>query len=60
MSLDEGPMLKTLDYTIRIGSTTTIYISISISTLPTQHTTFKTTMVVVAPASTIMGFSVVC
>ena len=38
---DEGPMLETLDYTIRIGSTTTfLYISICISTLPTQHTTF--------------------
>ena len=31
---DEGPMLETLDYT-------TFYISICISTLPTQHTTFK-------------------
>ena len=33
-------MLETLDYTIRIGSTPTFYISICISTLPTQHTTF--------------------
>ena len=41
---DEGPTLKTLDYTvsIRIGSTQTKYknISICISALPTQHTTF--------------------
>ena len=37
---DEGSMLETLDYTIRIGSTPTFYISICISTLPTQHTTF--------------------
>ena len=34
-------MLETLDHTIRIGSTPTFYISICISTLPTQHTTFK-------------------
>ena len=27
---DEGPMLETLDYTIRIGSTPTFYISICI------------------------------
>ena len=33
-------MLETLDYTIRIGSTPTFYISICISTLPTQHTSF--------------------
>ena len=31
-------MLETLDFTIRIGSTPTIYISICLSTLPTQHT----------------------
>ena len=36
----EGPMLETLDYTIRIDSTLTFYISICISTLPTQHTSF--------------------
>ena len=33
-------MLKTLDFTIRIGSTSTFSISICISTLPTQHTSF--------------------
>ena len=39
---DEGPMLETSDYTIRIGSTPTIpfYISKYISTLATQHTMF--------------------
>ena len=30
--------LETLDFTLRIGSTPTFYISICISTLPTQHT----------------------
>ena len=39
---DEGPMLETLDYTIRIGSIhRPFYISICISTLPTQHTCNK-------------------
>ena len=33
-------MLEMLDYTIRIGSTPTIFISICISILPMQHTTF--------------------
>ena len=34
-------MLKTLDYTIRIGSTPIpFYISIGVSTLPMQHTAF--------------------
>ena len=37
-------MLETLDYTIRIGSTPTFYISICISTLPTQHTSFISLM----------------
>ena len=38
---DEGPMLETLDYTIRIDSIhRSFYFSISISTLPTQHNTF--------------------
>ena len=41
---DEGPMLETLDYTIRIGSTPTfLYFDLIVSlvsTLPTQHTTF--------------------
>ena len=42
---DEGPTLETLDYTIRIGNTTTfLYISICVSTLPTQHTTFISQM----------------
>ena len=41
---DEGPMLETLDYTIRIGSTPTfLYFDLYISTLPTQHTTFIST-----------------
>ena len=39
---DEGPMLETLDYTIRIGSTPTFFISICISTLPTQYTSDTT------------------
>ena len=34
------PTLETLDFTIRIGSTPTFYISACIWTLPTQHTTF--------------------
>ena len=34
-------MLEALDHTIHIGSTPTfLYLSICISTLPTQHTTF--------------------
>ena len=38
---DKVPMLETLDYTIRIGSIhRPFYISICISTLPTQHTMF--------------------
>ena len=38
---DEGPMLETLDYTIRIGSIPTfLYFDFYISTLPTQHTSF--------------------
>ena len=37
---DEGPTLETLDFTIHIGNTPTFYISICISTLPTQHTMF--------------------
>ena len=37
---DKRPMLKTLDFAFYIGSTPTFYISICISTLPTQHTTF--------------------
>ena len=38
---DEGPMLETLNFTIRIGSTPTfLYFGLYISTLPTQHTTF--------------------
>ena len=38
---DEGPMLETLDYTIRIGSTPTfLYFDLYLYTLPTQHTTF--------------------
>ena len=37
---DKWPTLETLDFTNRIGSTTTFYISICISTLPTQHTAF--------------------
>ena len=38
---DKVPMLETLNYTIRIGSIhRPFYISICISTLPTQHTIF--------------------
>ena len=37
---DEGPMLETLDHTIRIGSTPTFLYFDCISTLPTKHTTF--------------------
>ena len=38
---DQGPMLETLDYTIRVSVLAVhrpFYISICISTLPTQHT----------------------
>ena len=38
---DEGPMLETLDYTIRIGSTpTTLYFDLYLYSAYTQHTTF--------------------
>ena len=38
----EGPMLETLEYTIRIGSSPTFLYFDFISTLPTQHATFNT------------------
>ena len=44
---DEGPTLEKLDFTLNIGSTT-FYISICVSTLPTQHTTFISLKVLVA------------
>ena len=37
---DEGPLLETLDYSIVLAVHQPFYISICISTLPTQHTTF--------------------
>ena len=41
MHVDEGPMLETLDYTIRIGSTPTfLYFDLYLYRLPTQHTAF--------------------
>ena len=41
MHVAEGPMLETLDYTIRIGSTTTfLYFDLYLYRLPTQHTAF--------------------
>ena len=38
--LSHSRQRETLDFTFYIGSTPTFYISICISTLPTQHTTF--------------------
>ena len=42
-------------YTIRIGSTPTFYISICISTLPTQHTTFSSVYIQVVMTVKYMG-----
>ena len=52
-------MLETLDYTIRIGSTQTFYISICISTLPTQDTTFIIVFILIAKFNFLSTFDVV-